>query len=190
MSSTRIGKDYASLTTKSATFYYGHEIVDPETGDWCFRATFAKKGSERVITIPNSQFRGELQPWDCAACLLEGIGHIMSSYRLSPIPRSEIINNISRIKVAMFTKKISISATVSESRKIGDVCFLYEPWHSDGNGDYCYKAGRNDGSDYDVPNGQCYWNPASTMPEEAVRWLLVVTNIDTHMVDFRLEPKG
>ena len=70
-----INDDYAVLSTKNASFYYGYEVKINEM--CCFEAKF----NDEKITIPFSKL-GVSDEWDVVECLLSGIGLILAKYRL------------------------------------------------------------------------------------------------------------
>jgi len=69
-----INDDYAVLSTKNASFYYGYEITINDM--WCFEAKF----NDEKITIPFNKLGAEKR--DVVECLLMGIGWILAKYRL------------------------------------------------------------------------------------------------------------
>ena len=88
--STYMSSDYAGLTAKNASFYYGYEetycktcdkfMVHPEDceehdTECCFVASF--NGKE--IKIPFSKLGGKYE-WNCRENLLLGIGWIFAKY--------------------------------------------------------------------------------------------------------------
>lgn len=44
--------DYAELESGNLSFYYGYEVEDPETEDWCFQV---KKGGREIFTMTGSK---------------------------------------------------------------------------------------------------------------------------------------
>ena len=73
--SISIASDYAVLSTKNASFYYGCEVTINNM--WCFEAKF----NDEKITIPVSKL-GVKNALDVVECLLMGIGWILAKYRL------------------------------------------------------------------------------------------------------------
>ena len=59
--------DYAGVSTKDFTAYYGYEEID-ENEEWCFVAKF----DDIEIRIPFSRL-GARDQFDCYECLLNGI---------------------------------------------------------------------------------------------------------------------
>jgi len=70
-----INDDYAVLSTKNASFYYGYEVTINEM--WCFEAKF----NDEKVTIPFSRL-GVDDQWDVVECLMMGIGLILAKYKL------------------------------------------------------------------------------------------------------------
>ena len=70
-----INDDYAVLTTKNASFYYGYEVKINEM--CCFEAKF----NDEKITIPFNQL-GVEDEWNVVECLMMGIGLILAKYKL------------------------------------------------------------------------------------------------------------
>jgi len=70
-----INDDYAVLSTKNASFYYGYEVTINNM--WCFEAKF----NDEKITIPFSKL-GVDDQWEVVECLLSGIGLILAKYKL------------------------------------------------------------------------------------------------------------
>lgn len=71
--------DYAGLTTRVASFYYGYEVLsDDEDAEWCFEAIITGK---QTIKIPFSKL-GCKDQFDVVACLMMGIGWVMAKYNL------------------------------------------------------------------------------------------------------------
>lgn len=69
--------DYAGLSTKNASFYYGYE--ETEDDEWCFTADI--EGLEK-IKVPFSKLQAKDQ-FDCVECLMVGIGWVLTKYNLS-----------------------------------------------------------------------------------------------------------
>ena len=44
--------DYAGLDTGALQFYYGYEVQDPETEDWCFRV---KKNGQEIYRVTTTE---------------------------------------------------------------------------------------------------------------------------------------
>ena len=72
--SISIASDYAVLSTKNASFYYGYEVTINNM--WCFEAKF----NDEKITIPVSKLG--VKKGNVVECLLSGIGLILSKYKL------------------------------------------------------------------------------------------------------------
>jgi hypothetical protein len=72
-----MSSDYAFMDFKNGSFYYGYEITSGDDEEWCFEADFNK----RKITIPFSKL-GASDMFNCADCLLMGIGWILAKYDL------------------------------------------------------------------------------------------------------------
>jgi len=70
--------DYAGLSSKNLTAYYGYEVTD-ENDEWCFEAKF----NNEIIKIPSSKL-GVKDKFDCTECLLRGISLVMMKYKLTP----------------------------------------------------------------------------------------------------------
>jgi hypothetical protein len=77
-----ISSDYAGISAPHVKFYYGYEVED-ENGEWCFTAKFQENGQEKIITIPYSKLRVEVDMFQCVSCLLQGIAWIFAKYGLS-----------------------------------------------------------------------------------------------------------
>lgn len=78
--------DYAGLTSKNFSAYYGYEVTqlrenpeDDEDVEWCFEAKF---NNERII-IPYSKLRSENSESDCMHNLMQGIAWILTKYKLT-----------------------------------------------------------------------------------------------------------
>jgi len=74
--------DYAGLTTKNGSFYYGYEVTSGEDEEWCFSATF---DGEKII-IPFSKL-GAKDMFDVTTCLGVGIGWILAKYKLIAVEK-------------------------------------------------------------------------------------------------------
>ena len=71
--------DYAGLTTRIGSFYYGYEVLGGnENAEWCFEAVITGK---QTITIPFSKL-GCKDQFDVVACLMMGIGWVLARYNL------------------------------------------------------------------------------------------------------------
>jgi hypothetical protein len=72
--------DYAGLTTRVGSFYYGYEVLsgNDEDVEWCFEAIITGK---QTITIPFSKL-GCKDQFDVVTCLMMGIGWVMAKYNL------------------------------------------------------------------------------------------------------------
>jgi hypothetical protein len=71
-----VSGDYAGLSFKNGSFYYGYEVEINE--EWCFVAKF----TENEIIIPFSKL-GCKDMFDVNNCLLTGVGWILAKYKLS-----------------------------------------------------------------------------------------------------------
>ena len=71
--------DYAVMSFKGGSFYYGYEITygNENNKEWCFEAGF----DDKKITIPFSKL-GADDMFNCTDCLLIGIGWILAKYNL------------------------------------------------------------------------------------------------------------
>lgn len=71
--------DYAGLTTRAGSFYYGYEVLsDDEDAEWCFEAIITGK---QTIKIPFSKL-GCKDQFDVVVCLMIGIGWVLARYNL------------------------------------------------------------------------------------------------------------
>lgn len=70
--------DYAGLSFRNGSFYYGYEETHGEDDEWCFSAKFV--GTE--IIIPFSKL-GAKDMFDVTDCLMVGIGWILAKYNLT-----------------------------------------------------------------------------------------------------------
>ena len=69
--------DYAGITAKNFTAYYGYEVTD-ENGEWCFQASF----DDETITIPFRKLKSDDQ-FNCEHNLMRGIAWLMMKYKLT-----------------------------------------------------------------------------------------------------------
>ena len=76
--SISIASDYAVLSTKNASFYYGYDVTI--NGMWCFEAKF----NDEKITIPFNKLGAENE-WNVVECLMMGIGLILAKYKLQEV---------------------------------------------------------------------------------------------------------
>lgn len=75
-----LSDDYAVLSTNNSQFYYGYEVTD-ENDEWCFTAKITV-GEEKIeIKTPFSKL-GARDQFDCAECLMVGIGWVITKYPL------------------------------------------------------------------------------------------------------------
>lgn len=78
-----IASDYAVLSTKNASFYFGYEKTIGD--EWCFEAKF----NGVIITIPFSRLKAK-DMFDVVDCLMVGIGWILAKYELvNPLTKKE-----------------------------------------------------------------------------------------------------
>ena len=75
MARTYVASDYAGMTAKHLDCYYGYEQTT-DGGEWCFSA---RVGETEILRIPQSQLKAE-DKFDCASCLLAGIGMLFDKY--------------------------------------------------------------------------------------------------------------
>lgn len=69
--------DYAGIRSKNFKAYYGYEVTD-ENDEWCFKANFG----DTEIIIPFSKLKAS-DKFDCADCLMVGVGWLFQKYMLS-----------------------------------------------------------------------------------------------------------
>lgn len=50
--------DYAGLTSGNLQFYYGYEVEDPESQDWCFQV---KKDGKEIFRMSRSKIRQSVE---------------------------------------------------------------------------------------------------------------------------------
>lgn len=76
--------DYAGLTTRVGSFYYGYEVLssDDEDAEWCFEAKIVGMDT---IKIPFSKLdcKDQFDEFDVVSCLMMGIGWVLAKYNLS-----------------------------------------------------------------------------------------------------------
>ena len=72
--------DYAGMTTREASFYYGYEVVSGcgDDEEWCFQAQLK---NNVTINIKFSEL-GCKDQFDVVACLMMGIGWVLARYSL------------------------------------------------------------------------------------------------------------
>lgn len=75
MATSYVAGDYAGIVGKNVTVYYGYEETT-EDGEWCF---VAKAGETEILKIPQSKL-GAQDRFDCASCLMAGIGKLFDKY--------------------------------------------------------------------------------------------------------------
>lgn len=75
MARSFVSSDYAGIISKNLYLYYGYEETS-DAGEWCFQA---KVGETEIMRIPQSKLKAE-DKFDCASCLLAGIGMLFDKY--------------------------------------------------------------------------------------------------------------
>lgn len=74
--------DYASLKTADLEFYYGYEVEDPETEDWCFTV---KKGNKEIFRLTKTEIENQsnIDADDTKDYLTAGMGIWLSNVKIS-----------------------------------------------------------------------------------------------------------
>ena len=75
MARSFVAGDYAGITSKNLDLYYGYECTN-DNGEWSFSA---RVGETEVMKIPQSKLNAS-DKFDCASCLLAGIGMLFDKY--------------------------------------------------------------------------------------------------------------
>jgi hypothetical protein len=76
MATISSASDYAAITSKNLSLYYGYEEIAPG-GEWCF---VARIGEMEIMRIPRSMLSVDV--FECADCLMVGIGQLFDKYQL------------------------------------------------------------------------------------------------------------
>ncbi len=66
--------DYAGLKAGNLEFYYGYEVMDPGSGDWCFEVKKAGQGIFRATATEIRMATQSDQLDGCRDYLIAGIG--------------------------------------------------------------------------------------------------------------------
>jgi hypothetical protein len=75
MADSFVASDYAGITGKHMSVYYGYEETTKD-GEWCF---VARVGETEIMRIPQSRLKAE-DKFDCASCLMAGVGQLFDKY--------------------------------------------------------------------------------------------------------------
>ena len=71
-----ISGDYATVSVGELSCYYGYEVEDPITGEWCFTSENFK--TKHTVTVPSSKL-GVDDECNVAKCLIAGMAIAMEA---------------------------------------------------------------------------------------------------------------